>query len=94
MVNDQKVWDEFVEAQASLKTKMEIVIYLASRIRDERDQAIYVIDTIIANMKDRLDRLVISEGNDEAGKALAIEIAHWLDYARDQRSRLPWPPPP
>lgn len=80
--------EEMASADKALATAIDNFGKSALRVRDERDHAIRVIDTLIANMAMQLRTLPLSEGNQEAG-AFATHAAHWLDYARDERSRLP-----
>lgn len=90
MAGEQRVISdaEMAAAQRSLEERLDAFGASALRIRDERDQAIYLIDTLIENMRQGTLKLPVSEGNVEAG-AFATSIAQLLDYARDQRSRLP-----
>lgn len=79
--------EEMAEVQSSLDAALDHFGKTALRIKDERDQAIHVIDTVIANLAFYLKRFPISEGNQEGGE-LASAVAQLLDYTRDQRSRL------
>lgn len=78
--------DEIAAAQSSLDEAMDRLGNTALKIKAERDQAIYVLDTLIANMRE-WSKLPVSEGNSEAG-AFATMLAHGLDYAREQRRRF------
>lgn len=79
---------EINESHRTLEKALTGFVSATMNIRGDRDQATYVIDTLIANMKRQVEITTVAEG-DNAGGELLTAISHWLDYARDQRSRLP-----